>query len=116
MVAVASSSWSFLHARHLPSAPPGPSALSPVSAKQEAAPPHAAGNPGSLILPDGRDLGLTADNVLQTSRNIPQLSGQLAADGTGATTPLNVPQALAGAFDVVVGLTDLSEARAVVVQ
>ncbi len=79
----------------------------------------ASGSPGSLLIPDGRDLGLTADNILLTSKDLAQLSGQLAADGTGATASVTVPPSLtgmtlyfvAGGFDPVAGITDLSDAR-----
>ncbi len=77
----------------------------------------ASGSPGPQAAPDGRLLGLTADAILQLSLSLPEMQGQLSADGGAVTSAVNVPASMsgqtlylvAGAFDPILGITDLSD-------
>jgi len=84
----------------------------------------ASGSLGNLILPDARNLGLTFDNILQTTLNLSQLQSTTDVAGAGATTPLSIPANLAGmplflvaaTSDPIDGIIDITDAVRVVVQ
>ncbi|MCH2101161.1 MAG: glycoside hydrolase [Planctomycetes bacterium] len=46
---------------------------------------------GNLLIPDGRNLGVAYDNILDTTRRTSALSGTTDTAGAGSTTPVLVP-------------------------
>ena len=56
----------------------------------------AALNSGNLVLPDGRNLGISYDNYTDITRNLPALSGGFDAAGRAVTSGVTTPSSLSG--------------------
>jgi hypothetical protein len=56
----------------------------------------ASGSTAKLLLPDGRDIGLAFDFILQTTRSMPALSGVTSATGTATTAVVTIPPTMSG--------------------
>jgi hypothetical protein len=84
----------------------------------------ASGSLASLPLPDGRDLGLAYDTILQTTKSLSPLGGVINGSGKATTAPVTVPPNMAGSTIYLIAVTfknsgefeDLSDAVAVLVQ
>jgi len=84
----------------------------------------ASGSLGTLPLPDGRNLGLTYDTILQITKNLSPLRGVISGSGSATTAPVTVPPNLAGSTIYLIAVSfnnggdfqDLSDTVAVTVQ
>jgi hypothetical protein len=79
---------------------------------------------GNLTFPDGRNLGLTYDNILGITKSLAPFGGLISASGTGTTSPVTVPGGLSGvrlyfaavSFDASGGFSDISDTVIVDIQ